>query len=187
MRHIARVTEDELERNIARNLQKKPAKKMTSNVSQKKFQHKSQTTLLLSVVSNLVHEDGERYFRGFEQYIGKAINVAEFVTWLETLKKENISLTYKNIAALTTVRDSEMALQLQAARRDALRNPRQQCICGVGDGQILEWIQNQCVPEGALYNGCCWVRVCQVRGRNLPEVEEETWEEICRTRGYLKF
>lgn len=59
------------------------------------------------------------------------------------------------------------------------------CICQRDDEEILGWIQSEALPDEALVNTCCWKRICQVRGRNFSQVDEETWSNICFKRGYL--
>jgi hypothetical protein len=57
--------------------------------------------------------------------------------------------------------------------------------CGRSDTDILRDIIRGCIPEDALVSGCCWQRICEVRGRNFNQVDAETWREICKERGYL--
>ena len=59
------------------------------------------------------------------------------------------------------------------------------CYCDGSDREILVDIERGVIPDEALVNGCCWKRVCQVRGRNFDFVDPEAWREICRERGYL--
>lgn len=59
------------------------------------------------------------------------------------------------------------------------------CLCNWGDAEILRHIQGESLPSYALLNNCCWRRVCQVRGRNFSDVDDETWIDICTRRGYL--
>ncbi len=61
------------------------------------------------------------------------------------------------------------------------------CYCGEPDNTILADILRCAVPEDALVNDCCWRRVCQVRGRNDADIDPETWSELCRIRGYLRY
>ena len=58
------------------------------------------------------------------------------------------------------------------------------CYCDNEDWDILNDTRNGSVPSDALVQSCCWRRVCQVRGRNYHLVAPETWEQICRERGY---
>jgi hypothetical protein len=57
--------------------------------------------------------------------------------------------------------------------------------CHSNDGAILSDLIQGRIPEIALVTSCCWKRVCQVRGRNFNLVSEDTWEELCRFRGYI--
>jgi len=38
------------------------------------------------------------------------------------------------------------------------------CYCEKGDTEVLDDIKGEAIPDDALVNGCCWRRICQVRG-----------------------
>jgi hypothetical protein len=57
--------------------------------------------------------------------------------------------------------------------------------CNQSDDVILDDIIRGGVPDEALVSGCCWRRICQVRGRNFNSISADTWGEICRKRGYV--
>lgn len=59
------------------------------------------------------------------------------------------------------------------------------CYCDSSDEEILGDLLREAIPKDALVRGCCWRRVCQVRGRNFNQVDAEAWSNICRERGYL--
>jgi hypothetical protein len=59
------------------------------------------------------------------------------------------------------------------------------CYCETRDTEILNDIRHEPIPEDALVNGCCWRRICQVRGRPFNKIDADTWTEVCRKRGYL--
>lgn len=60
------------------------------------------------------------------------------------------------------------------------------CYCDNSDVEILNDLKRGSIPDEALVNSCCWRRICQVRGRYFEEVDDETWRDICRERGYLR-
>ena len=53
------------------------------------------------------------------------------------------------------------------------------------DEEILNELKNGSVNDGDLLDKEGWRRICQVRGRNLSEVDADVWSEICRRRGSL--
>lgn len=60
------------------------------------------------------------------------------------------------------------------------------CYCSSTDeDNILSDILRGDVPDDALVQGCCWRRICQVRGCNINQIDDSAWKEICRKRGYL--
>jgi hypothetical protein len=59
------------------------------------------------------------------------------------------------------------------------------CYCDRTDAEILQDLQRGRMPEEALLNGCCWIRICEVRGRNFNSIDPEDWIRICTERGYL--
>jgi hypothetical protein len=57
--------------------------------------------------------------------------------------------------------------------------------CHSSDAAILDDLKEGRVPEIGLVTSCCWKRICQVRGRNLKDVADDVWQDVCRERGYL--
>jgi hypothetical protein len=53
------------------------------------------------------------------------------------------------------------------------------------ESSILSDIKRGGIPSEALVNSCCWKRICQVRGLHFNEIDDETWRDICRQRGYV--
>jgi hypothetical protein len=157
---------------------------------------------ILVEISHLTQRNPIRFIRGFEQYVEATISIRRLLSWLRILTDRGAPLTYKNIAELrdeqtravlanspkrrSTAKPAIIAQPPQAPSKATTEVYKGGCLCKVNDRQILTWIQSQTIPEEALVEDCCWVRICQVRGR-YSGVEDETWEEICRTRGYLKY
>jgi hypothetical protein len=57
--------------------------------------------------------------------------------------------------------------------------------CRRSESSILSDIKRGGIPSEALVNSCCWKRICQVRGLHFNEIDDETWRDICRQRGYV--
>ncbi len=57
--------------------------------------------------------------------------------------------------------------------------------CSLPDREILDLLLTGEIPEDVLVSYRCWRRICQVRGRNPWEINDEHWEVICRVRGDL--
>ena len=53
------------------------------------------------------------------------------------------------------------------------------------DEEILADLQSASFGPESLTRGCCWRAICQVRALSPQAVDEETWREVCRIRGYL--
>lgn len=51
--------------------------------------------------------------------------------------------------------------------------------------ELLADLQRCSLPSEALTRGCCWSEVCRLRGLNSHLVDEQSWRDICATRGYL--
>lgn len=68
-----------------------------------------------------------------------------------------------------------------------IERERLACYCRYPDIEILNNIVRGDIPEEALIMGCCWKRICQVRGRGFSFIDAEIWREICRRRAYLLY
>ena len=55
----------------------------------------------------------------------------------------------------------------------------------VSEEEILADLQRCSLPPEALTRNCCWSEICRLRGLNPHIVDEQSWREICATRGYL--
>lgn len=51
--------------------------------------------------------------------------------------------------------------------------------------EVVADVKRGMIPDEALLNSFCWRWICKVRCWWLSQVDPETWEEICRKRGYL--
>ncbi|MCI0348966.1 MAG: hypothetical protein L0Z53_06030 [Acidobacteriales bacterium] len=80
---------------------------------------------------------------------------------------------------------AETAMPTPPARTDQLRHERHECD-HYTEEEILVDLRRCSVPSDAMLNGCCWRKICRVRGQNPGAVDAECWREICFTRGYLR-
>ena len=53
------------------------------------------------------------------------------------------------------------------------------------DEEILVDLRRCSLPAEALTRNCCWTKICHVRGLNKQQFDQDSWDEICRIRGYL--
>jgi hypothetical protein len=53
------------------------------------------------------------------------------------------------------------------------------------DRDIVRAINSDSIDGDDLVSREGWRRICQVRGRNYREVDEEAWQSLCARRGYL--
>jgi hypothetical protein len=56
---------------------------------------------------------------------------------------------------------------------------------GASGGAIVNAIDRGSIDSEDLVSREGWRRICQVRGRNFVHVDEEAWQELCSSRGYL--
>ena len=52
------------------------------------------------------------------------------------------------------------------------------------DEEIVEAINDNSIDPEDLVSRDGWRIICQVRGRNFNEIDEEAWEDLCKLRGY---
>ena len=52
------------------------------------------------------------------------------------------------------------------------------------EGLLLDLQRGSLLPE-ALTRNCCWSEICRLRVFSNPPIDEDSWREICVTRGYL--
>ena len=55
------------------------------------------------------------------------------------------------------------------------------------DEEIVEAINDNSIDDADLVSRDGWRIICQVRGRNFSQVDEEAWEDICKRRGYVLY
>jgi hypothetical protein len=53
------------------------------------------------------------------------------------------------------------------------------------DRDIVRAINSDSIDEDDLVSREGWRKICQARGRNFREVDEEAWQSLCARRGYL--
>jgi hypothetical protein len=53
------------------------------------------------------------------------------------------------------------------------------------DRDIVRAINTDSIDAEDLVSREGWRTICQVRGRNFSEVDEEAWQSLCARRGYL--
>ena len=68
--------------------------------------------------------------------------------------------------------------------RDSRRN-RPSCDHFSSDEEVLADVQRASFRPGSLTWRCCWKAICRVRALTPQAIDEETWREICKIRGYL--
>jgi hypothetical protein len=54
------------------------------------------------------------------------------------------------------------------------------------DEEIVAAINDNSIEAEDLVSRDGWRLICQVRGRNFNEVDEEAWEDLCKRRGYIQ-
>lgn len=58
--------------------------------------------------------------------------------------------------------------------------------CGHFSQEALLADLHRCsLPPEALTRTCCWSEICPIRALSQPPIDEQSWREICVTRGYL--
>jgi len=82
------------------------------------------------------------------------------------------------------VNDERRELEEKVAR--AISGEKSGCYCRISDSKIFIEIIGEHVPDEALILAHCWIRICEVRGRNLISIPPEVWSELCRRRADIK-
>lgn len=69
-------------------------------------------------------------------------------------------------------------------RPTAVREARIRC-GHFSQEELLTNLQRCSLPPEALTRNCCWSEICRIRALSQPPIDEESWREICVTRGYF--
>jgi very-short-patch-repair endonuclease len=113
-------------------------------------------------------------------------SVAENRSDLFVLAKDDRSTKLHLEAVQRILQDGIEAVTAPPMVPHAADSPEERIRCGhFSQEELLADLQRFSLPGEALTRKCCWTEICRLRAFSRPQIDAESWREICVTRGYL--